>query len=163
MKTLIFFLLSFITLAGICQEPSKGMEPMDYLRITFLDSKGDKIFEEIDVYSEAQFPGGELEMERYMSNYIKENLKVKEDSYRGIYFNVQFTVNREGEIVDAKTYIKNDDFYDNQLIEAIKQMPNWTPATIADSTVSQVIKRTYAIPIKHKIVLKPKPEIENLE
>lgn len=150
-KTLLIYLLVITSLSGFCQDSIKSIEPIEYLKYTFLDSNGNKIYDNIDNFSEAQFPGGEKEMNKYLTNYIKENLVISEDDLNTIYFNVEFKVSELGTLTDIETYIENDPYYDSQLIEAFRKMPNWIPATISGKPVTQVIKHSFGIPIKHKI------------
>jgi hypothetical protein len=152
---LVFFALT--CLYGTCQSSSPKMEAMDYLSITFLDANGEKIYDAISSYTEAQFPSENLGFEKYLSDYMQEHLEIRRDNtgmpdVSSIWFNVQFTVNKQGSISDIKTFIENDPFYDKQILKAIEQMPDWIPATIADTTVAQVIKRSYRIPINLKLI-----------
>jgi len=157
MKFWLIVIFKMICLFGTCQSSSPKMEVMDYLTITFLDANGEKIYDAISNYTEAQFPSENLGFEKYLSDYMQEHLEIRRDNtgmpdVSSIWFNVQFTVNKQGSISDIKTFIENDPFYDKQLLKAIEQMPDWIPATIADTTVAQVIKKTYRIPIKHKLI-----------
>ena len=150
-KILFISLLILTYSTGICQDSTEKRQPADLLKYTFLDSVGNKIYDKIYDFSEAEFPGGKKEMDKYIANYVKENLTVRKEDVNTIYFNVQFKVAETGKLIDIELYIKNDPYYDNQLIEVFKNMPDWTPATISGETVTQVLKHSFGIPIKHTI------------
>jgi len=96
----------------------------------------------IDPVQDASFPGGQSSLDDYLDKRI---LKViSKDLYQGYDVSaVQFTVSAEGEISDVhhvqKIYqkVKNTE-RDNQLLNAIQNMPCWVPAQFSDGTkVSQ--------------------------
>lgn len=78
--------------------------------------------------TEAEFPGGYELLLKYLKDNTKELISpvnAKEFGYAAI----QFTVNEEGEIMDAELSISSEDEQiDKSLLEVVKNMPKWNPA-----------------------------------
>lgn len=77
---------------------------------------------------EAAFPGGQVELLRYLKlNAID---KIPEGTFKGYALTViQFTVDEEGRIIDAQNFWPSEnEKIDKLLLETICNMPNWEPA-----------------------------------
>lgn len=80
----------------------------------------------------AAFPGGEVELLRYLKEQAID--KIPDGTFKGYALTaVQFTVDEEGRIIDAQTYWPTEDeAVDKLLLETICNMPNWKPAEYAN-------------------------------
>ncbi len=92
----------------------------------------------VEPENEATYPGGTQQLQQY----LKENVgdKIAEDVF-SIYHlaAVNFTIDEEGRVVDAHLFEGGYQSFEHEktkalLLEAICNMPNWTPAKYADGT-----------------------------
>lgn len=78
--------------------------------------------------SEAQYPGGQEELNKY----LKENAidKISDTSFKELSLAaIKFTINEEGQISDAHVFwTSEDEEIDELLLETIYNMPGWKPA-----------------------------------
>ncbi len=74
------------------------------------------------------FPGGDVKMLEFINNNIKYPGLERENSIEGTVY-VSFVVNKEGEIIDAKTIrgIPGGPNLDKEAVRVINSMPKWTP------------------------------------
>ena len=83
---------------------------------------------------EAQYPGGY----QLLNQYLKETAidKISEPFAKQLQLaTVRFTVNEEGQIIDAKiSKTSEDEKIDKLLLEAICKMPKWKPAENSNGT-----------------------------
>lgn len=89
---------------------------------------------------EAEYQGGQAELYRYIREYgisqIASNTFVDYDLT-----SITFTINETGEVTNARVYGQEyksspDDSVDALLLEVIKKMPCWIPATYEDGTLA---------------------------
>lgn len=96
------------------------------------DSKEINFSFKVDPESEAKFPGGE----KQLNKYLKENAvdKIPGGIFRQHHLTaVKFTINEEGQISDAHVFESSrDEEADKILLETICNMPNWKPAEYAN-------------------------------
>ena len=91
---------------------------------TTIKQEEDKVFQVVE--EQPVFPGG---MEALM-NYLKKNMKYpKEAQDKGIQGRVivQFVVNKDGSICDAKVVKAVDPLLDAEALRAVNAMPKWIP------------------------------------
>ena len=78
--------------------------------------------------TEAQYLGGY----QLLKQYLKENAidKISETNAKQLQLaTVRFTINEEGQIIDAQIFkTSEDEKIDKLLLEAINKMPKWKPA-----------------------------------
>lgn len=75
-----------------------------------------------------EFPGGDLEMRKFIEENIKYPEEAKAKSIYGKVF-VQFVINKEGDVVNIKIARGIDPLLDAEAIRVIKNMPKWKPGT----------------------------------
>ncbi|MES2678519.1 MAG: energy transducer TonB [Bacteroidota bacterium] len=91
---------------------------------------------------EAEFPGGKTELTQYLNKIILD--KITDETPVQFYLSlIKFTVNEEGEIGNAQlTQSSGDQYLDRLLLEAVNNMPKWTPAQNAKG---QKVKQEYRL------------------
>ena len=73
-----------------------------------------------------EFPGGDLELRKYIVENIKYPEEAKAKALSGTVF-VQFVVNKEGNVVNIKIARGIDPLLDAEAIRVVKNMPKWKP------------------------------------
>ena len=88
----------------------------------------DTIYSVQDVDVKPQFPGGEKELYKWLSENQKEftTLRHYAGSYKGICI---FTVDKFGNVKNVRiTKSSGIDFFDDEYVRVIQLMPKWQPA-----------------------------------
>jgi protein TonB len=95
---------------------------------TIVESKPDDnaIYDDIDIEQLPEFPGGEDELMKYLSNAIKYPERAIRENAQGKVV-VGFVVNKNGEIEDLKVKRSIGFGCDDEAIRVIKSMPKWKP------------------------------------
>ena len=88
------------------------------------DPERDVIFRVVENMPE--FPGGTVELMKYLSSNVKYPIIAQENGIQGRVI-VQFTVRRDGTIDDVEVVRSADPNLDKEAIRVIKSMPNWKP------------------------------------
>jgi TonB family protein len=79
--------------------------------------------------TQAEYVGGHGEMNKYLKENISDKISAMDPKKFQGDGAVMFTVNEEGEIVNAKiTTTSGDPKTDKLFVEAVKKMPKWKPA-----------------------------------
>ncbi|MCK9208711.1 MAG: TonB family protein, partial [Salinivirgaceae bacterium] len=73
-----------------------------------------------------EFPGGEFELRKYISQHVVYPEIAKENGIQGKVF-VQFVVNARGKITNVTVVRGIDPSCDREAIKVIKNMPDWIP------------------------------------
>ena len=92
----------------------------------------DRIYEMVE--ENAQFPGGDAECFKWLSEHIKYPSICVEQGVQGRVI-VNFVVNRDGSIVDVKTVRSPDPNLTKEAERVVKLMPKWKPARQGNKTV----------------------------
>ncbi len=82
------------------------------------------IFEVVETMPE--FPGGQAALMQYLAKNIKYPTIAQENGTQGRVI-VQFVVNRDGSIVDAKVVRSVDPYLDKEALRVVGTMPKWKP------------------------------------
>ena len=135
MKKLIF-LLSLLAY-------STGFSQITYT-VETADSSDFELYE-----SEAEFPGGQQEMFKFLSSELKYPQMAIENNISGL-VHLKFLVEEDGSITDI-TILKgmtNCRECEQEAIRVIKLMPNWIPAKKGNENI-----RTYfVLPIRFSLI-----------
>lgn len=91
----------------------------------------------------ATFPGGEKAMSAWLGEKFSHMDVVKQNTVHGMVM-VNFVVNTQGKIVKTNVIRKLDDQLDAIALEAINQMPQWTPGLSNGKPVNV----NYTVPIR---------------
>ncbi len=105
------------------------------------------------VYSSVEkmpsFPGGMKAYREYLDHHLEYPKKAKEAQIEGVVV-VQFIVEKEGEISNARVVRHLEASLDSAAVRAIREMPSWIPA----SDYGNAVRCKYSLPVSFKI---PKP------
>ena len=122
----------------VAAEPDKTAEPQVEVAIT--ETKGDSIYSVVETMPD--FPGGQKELLSFLSRNIKYPTKAIESKIQGRVI-VQFVVNKDGSISNAKIVRSVDPDLDKEALRVINSMPQWKPGMQKGEPVS--VK--YTVPI----------------
>lgn len=87
-------------------------------------SEEGEIFQVVE--EQPMFPGGMEEMMKFLQENIKYPKEAQEQGKQGRVI-VQFVVNKDGSISDAKVMKPVDPLLDAEALRVVSEMPNWTP------------------------------------
>ena len=115
----------------VAAEPDKPAEPQVEVAIT--ETKGDSIYSVVETMPD--FPGGQKELLSFLSRNIKYPTKAIESKIQGRVI-VQFVVNKDGSISNAKVVRSVDPDLDKEALRVINSMPQWKPGMQKGEPVS---------------------------
>lgn len=104
----------------------------------------DRIYEMVE--ENAQFPGGDAECFKWLSDHIKYPSICVEQGVQGR-VTVNFVVNRDGSIVDVKTVRSPDPNLTKEAERVVKLMPKWKPARQGNKTV----RSRFTLPVMFRL------------
>ena len=104
----------------------------------------DRIYEMVE--ENAQFPGGDAECFKWLSEHIKYPSICVEQGVQGRVI-VNFVVNRDGSIVDVKTVRSPDHNLTKEAERVVKLMPKWKPARQGNKTV----RSRFTLPVMFRL------------
>ena len=104
----------------------------------------DRIYEMVE--ENAQFPGGDAECFKWLSEHIKYPSICVEQGVQGRVI-VNFVVNRDGSIVDVKTVRSPDPNLTTEAERVVKLMPKWKPARQGNKTV----RSRFTLPVMFRL------------
>jgi len=73
-----------------------------------------------------EFPGGDLALRKYIANAIKYPVIAQENGIQGKVY-VNFVVNKDGSVTDAKIARGVDPSLDKEALRVINSLPKWKP------------------------------------
>ena len=88
------------------------------------------------------FPGGDLEMRRFIAENIKYPEEAKAKKIQGKVF-VQFVIDKNGDVVNPQIARGIDPLLDTEAIRVIKSLPKWEPGSQRGTPVSV----SYTVPV----------------
>jgi protein TonB len=104
----------------------------------------DRIYEMVE--ENAQFPGGDAECFKWLSEHITYPSICVEQGVQGRVI-VNFVVNRDGSIVDVKTVRSPDPNLTKEAERVVKLMPKWKPARQGNKTV----RSRFTLPVMFRL------------
>ena len=104
----------------------------------------DRIYEMVE--ENAQFPGGDAECFKWLSEHIKYPSICVEQGVQGRVI-VNFVVNRDGSIVDVNTVRSPDPNLTKEAERVVKLMPKWKPARQGNKTV----RSRFTLPVMFRL------------
>ena len=110
----------------IINEDNQARVEVKYVPVQVVEEEPEEqtIFEVVE--NMPDFPGGQAALMQYLAKNIKYPTIAQENGTQGRVI-VQFVVNRDGSIVDAKVLRGVDPYLDKEAIRVISSMPKWTP------------------------------------
>ena len=94
----------------------------------------------------ASFPGGIGECMKWLSKNIKYPTISQENGVQGRVI-VQFVVNRDGTIVDAKVVRGVDPYLDKEALRVVNLMPKWTPG----KQRGKAVRCQFTLPVQFRL------------
>ncbi len=89
-----------------------------------------------------EYPGGEMELRKFIAQNVKYPVKAQEKGITGKVY-VQFVVSERGEVVESKIVRGVDESLDNEALRVVNAMPDWTPGLQR----GEKVRVYYTIPI----------------
>ena len=127
----------------------KGTADLNVVRehkdeIVVEEKKEEKVFTAVEQMP--QFPGGEAELMKYISNNIKYPTMAMENNIQGRVV-VQFVVTSTGKIGEVKVVRSKDPDLDKEAVRVVKSLPNFIPGKMN----GQAVNVWYTLPITFKL------------
>ena len=94
----------------------------------------------------ASFPGGMGECMKWLGKNIKYPTISQENGVQGRVI-VQFVVNRDGTIVDAKVVRGVDPYLDKEALRVVNMMPKWTPG----KQRGKAVRCQFTLPVQFRL------------
>lgn len=126
----------------VAVEPEKKAEPQ--AEATLPQEKTDSIYSVVETMPD--YPGGQKELLSFLSRNIKYPTKAEENKIQGRVI-IQFVVNKDGSVSDAKVVRSVDPELDKEALRVVNSMPQWKPGMQKGEAVS--VK--YTIPIAFRL------------
>ena len=108
------------------------------------DAKEDRIYDVVE--ENAQFPGGEAECYKWLSQNIKYPADCMENGIQGRVI-VSFVVNKDGSIADVKVVRSPDPSLSKEAIRVVSSMPKWKPAHQGN----KVVRSRFNLPLMFRL------------
>ena len=127
----------------------KGTDDLNVARelkeeIIVEEKKEEQVFTAVEQMP--QFPGGEAELMKYISNNIKYPTMAMENNIQGRVV-VQFVVTKTGKIGEVKVVRSKDPDLDKEAVRVVKSLPNFIPGKMN----GQAVNVWYTLPITFKL------------
>lgn len=127
----------------------KGTDDINVVRehkeeIIVEEKKEEQVFQAVEQMP--QFPGGEAELMKYISNNIKYPTMAMENNIQGRVV-VQFVVTKTGKIGEVKVVRSKDPDLDKEAVRVVKTLPNFIPGKMN----GQAVNVWYTLPIQFKL------------
>ena len=94
----------------------------------------------------ASFPGGMGECMKWLGKNIKYPTISQENGVQGRVI-VQFVINRDGSIVDAKVVRGVDPYLDKEALRVVNMMPKWTPG----KQRGKAVRCQFTLPVQFRL------------
>jgi TonB family protein len=119
-------------------------KPAEVKQVVKTSTQGEEIFKVVEQMPE--YPGGMEELMKFLQRNVKYPKEAQEQGKQGRVV-VQFVVNKDGCITDAKIAKSVDPQLDAEALRVVNAMPNWTPGKQRGKEV-----RTYfTIPVTFRL------------
>ena len=149
MVTKSVFLLAMMALGGVAfAKPKVEYYPTLQESVQTPDTLNNK---DEDYYTccyhrNAEFPGGDEAMYKWISNHLKYPEECKAKGIQGR-VSLRFVVDADGSITDVKAVRSPDEALSQEAIRVVSAMPKWKPATQMDKPVHC----NYRLPITFRL------------
>ncbi len=109
-----------------------------------LPADDDKIYDIVE--ENAQFPGGDAAMYKWIANHLQYPEECREKGIQGRVM-IQFVVNKDGSITDVKVLKSPSALLSEEAIRVVKAMPKWKPA----KDKGKVVRSHFRLPIVFRL------------
>ena len=93
-----------------------------------------------------EFPGGMKELMKYLQSEVKYPKEAQDKGIQGRVV-VQFVVNKDGSITDAKVVKSVDPLLDAESLRVVNAMPNWTPG----KDKGEPVRTRFTLPVSFRL------------
>jgi len=93
-----------------------------------------------------EFPGGQLELQKWIAKSVKYPVIAQENGITGKVF-IQFVINKGGKVENVKIMRGVDPSLDKEAIRVINKMPKWKPG----KQRGKAVKVSYTVPINFQL------------
>ena len=133
------------TVIASSEETGKAVE-VKYVPVQVVEEEPEEqtIFEVVE--NMPDFPGGQAALMQYLAKNIKYPTIAQENGTQGRVI-VQFVVNKDGSIVDAKVVRSVDPYLDKEALRVINTMPKWKPGM----QKGQAVAVKYTLPVMFRL------------
>jgi TonB family protein len=138
---LALFVVTTVTFFFACENSSDEIEEID----SVLKSTDSGLNDELTYFivdSMPKYPGGDLELRKYIAANIKYPQEAQVLGIQGRVY-VQFVVSSEGTVEDVEVARGVNEYLDAEAIRVVSEMPDWTPGYQSGDAVNV----NYTIPI----------------
>ncbi|MFA6402331.1 MAG: TonB family protein [Salinivirgaceae bacterium] len=119
-------------------------------QVTIVEIEEEAEVEEAQVFfiveNMPEFPGGDLELRKYINQNVSYPEIAKENGIQGRVF-IQFVVNQKGEVEQVKVVRGVDPSLDKEAIRVIQSLPKWK----AGSQRGKPVKVSFTVPINFQL------------
>ena len=109
-----------------------------------LPADDDKIYDIVE--ENAQFPGGDMAMYKWIANHLQYPEECREKGIQGRVM-IQFVVNKDGSIPGIKVLKSPHSLLSEEAIRVVKAMPKWKPA----KDKGKVVRSHFRLPIVFRL------------
>ena len=109
-----------------------------------LPANNDSIYNIVE--ENAQFPGGDAAMYKWIANHLQYPEECREKGIQGRVM-IQFVVNKDGSITDVKVLKSPSALLSEEAIRVVKAMPKWKPA----KDKGKVVRSHFRLPIVFRL------------
>ena len=133
------------TIIASSEEVGQAVE-VKYVPVQVVEEEPEEqeIFDVVEKMPE--FPGGNAALMSYLAKNIKYPTIAQENGTQGRVI-VQFVVNKDGSIVDAKVARSVDPYLDKEALRVINSMPKWNPGMQRNKPV----RVKYTVPVMFRL------------
>ena len=133
------------TIIASSEEVGQAVE-VKYVPVQVVEEEPEEqeIFDVVEKMPE--FPGGNAALMSYLAKNIKYPTIAQENGTQGRVI-VQFVVNKDGSIVDAKVARSVDPYLDKEALRVINSMPKWNPGMQRNKPV----RVKYTVPVVFRL------------
>jgi len=132
--------------ATVINEDNQAHVEVKYVPVQVIEEEPEEqtIFEVVENMPE--FPGGNSALMQYLAKNIKYPTIAQENGTQGRVI-VQFVVNKDGSIVEAKVARSVDPYLDKEALRVINAMPKWTPG----KQRGKPVRVKYTVPVMFRL------------
>jgi protein TonB len=93
-----------------------------------------------------EFPGGQVEMMKFLSTNVKYPQEAMEKGIQGRVV-VQFIIEKDGSITESKVVKKVNEHLDAEALRVVSEMPKWTPG----KQRGKEVRVKYTLPVTFRL------------
>lgn len=135
--------ISIADVKGNDEENGKDIADLKQV-VTQAEPEAEKVFDMVEQMP--TFPGGNAELMSFLAKNIKYPTIAQENGTQGRVI-VQFVVEKDGSIADARVARGVDPYLDKEALRVIKAMPHWIPG----KQNGKAVRVKYTVPVMFKL------------